>query len=132
LVSLIAKGACKISSDYELVSRDFSLELLGASEANLNVKSSGIINVDVKGASKVNLKGTCETFKVNGVGASEIDANELIAKNANIHVSGATHANVYASESLDAEAYGASDIDCKGHPKSVKKSDNIGSNINVE
>jgi hypothetical protein len=130
--SLVAKGACKISSDYELTATDFSVELLGASEANLNVKVTGLFNLDTKGASKVNLNGSCQTFKVNGVGASEIEATGLISKNADIHVSDASHANVYASESLNAEAYGASDIDCKGHPKTVKKSDNIGSDINVE
>jgi hypothetical protein len=55
-----------------------------------------------------------------------------MAKNADIHVSGATHANIYASESLNAEAYGASDIECAGHPKNVKKTDNIGSEIIVK
>jgi len=132
LKSITAKGACKINSEYELVARDFSLDLLGASEADLNIKSTGIVSVDAKGASKVSLKGNCQTFRVEGIGASEIDADELIAKVANIHVSGASHANVYASESLDAEAYGASNIDCIGHPKNIKKSDNIGSSINVE
>lgn len=130
--SIVAKGACKIESDYPLVAPDFSLELLGASEADLEVKVAGLFNLDIKGASKVDLKGTCTTFKVNGVGASEIDATDLIAKNADIHVSGATHANVYATESLNAEAFGASDIDCQGHPKNVKKTDNVSSSISVE
>jgi phage shock protein PspC (stress-responsive transcriptional regulator) len=130
--SLVAKGACKISSDYELTANDFSVELLGASEANLNVKVTGLINLETKGASKVNLKGSCLTFKANGFGACEIEANELIAKNADIYVSGASHANVYASEILNAKAYGASDIDCKGHPKNITKLTHTGSEINVE
>ena len=130
--SMVAKGACKICSDYELVTPDFNVELLGASEANLKIKVAGLFNLDTKGASKVNLKGSCETLKVNGVGASEIEASDFIAQNANIQVSGATHANVFASEILNAEALGASDIDCKGHPKSVKKSEHISSSINVE
>jgi len=33
---------------------------------------------------------------------------------------------------LNAEAYGASGIDCQGHPKNVKKTDNIASSINIE
>ncbi len=130
--SIIAKGACKIESDYQLVAPEFKLELLGASEANLDLNVSGLVNLEAKGASKVDLKGTCLTFKVDGVGASEVEATELIAKNADIRLSGATHANVFASESLNAEAFGASDIDCKGHPKSVKKSDHVSSSINVE
>lgn len=130
--SLVAKGACKINADTQLVTPDFSLELLGASEADLDVKVAGLFKLETKGASKVDLKGSCETFSVNGLGASEIDADELISKNVNVNVSGATHANVYATESLNAEAYGASDIDCQGHPKIVKKTDNISSSINVE
>ena len=130
--SIVAKGACKIESDSPLIVRDFSLELLGASEADLDMKVSGQINLDLKGASKVEIKGSCNTFKLIGVGASSIEAEDLIAKDAFVHVSGATHAQVFASGSLNAEAYGASQIDCKGNPKNVKKSDNIGSSIHVE
>jgi len=130
--SLVAKGACKIESDSPLLARNFSLELFGASEANLDVKVTGEVNLDLKGASKVDIKGSCNTIKFLGVGASSIDAENLIAKDAVIHLSGATHAQVYASESLNAEAFGASEIDCKGHPKNVKKTDNIGSSINIE
>ena len=130
--NIVAKGACKIESDSPLIARDFSLELLGASEADLDMKVTGQINLDLKGASKVEMKGSCNTFKLIGVGASSIEAADLITKDAVVHVSGATHAQVYASGSLNAEAYGASEIDCKGNPKNVKKSDNIGSSINVE
>ena len=130
--SLVAKGACRIESDSPLVARDFSLELLGASEADLDMRVTGQINLDLKGASKVEMKGSCKIFKLIGVGATNIEAENLIAADAVIHVSGASHAQVYASESLSAEAYGASVIDCKGHPKNVKKSDNIGSSINIE
>ena len=130
--NITAKGACKISSDYQYAISDLKIELLGASEADLEVKVAGMLDLDTKGASKIELKGTCNKLRINGVGASEIEATDLIAKDADIHVSGATHANVYASENLNAEAYGASDIDCKGHPKKVKKTDHVSSSINVE
>ena len=130
--NITAKGACKISSDYQYAISDLKIELLGASEADLEVKVAGMLDLDTKGASKIELKGTCNKLRINGVGASEIEATDLIAKDADIHVSGATHANIYASENLNAEAYGASDIDCKGHPKKVKKTDHVSSSINVE
>jgi len=130
--SITAKGACKINVDNQLVMPDFSIDLLGASEANLDLKVSGSINLDTKGASKVEMKGTCNTLKIKGYGASEINTNELIAKNVEVYLFGATHARIYASESLNALAHGASSIDCIGHPKTIKKSDNIGSSINIE
>lgn len=132
LQKLVAKGACKINTDKQMVMSEFNLELLGACEAVLDMKVDGQINIDTKGASKVDLKGSCNTFKLNGVGASRIDANELIAKNVDVRVSGATNAQVYSSESLNAEALGASEIDCKGHPKTVMKSAILSSRINIE
>ena len=129
--SLVAKGACKIESQYQLNSPDFSLELLGASQANLDVSVS-TFKLDVKGASKVDLRGTCNTFKATGMGASEINANELKAKQAEIYVAGATHARVFATESVNAEAYGASEIECNGNPKTVKKSDGGASSIKIQ
>ena len=130
--SLTAKGACKITSENQLVTPEFSIELLGASNAELDLKTTGQVTLDTKGASKVDLKGSCKTLKLTGEGASDIEAEDLIAKNVFIHLSGATHADIFASESLNAEAYGASHINCKGHPKNIKKSDNIGSSIDVE
>jgi phage shock protein PspC (stress-responsive transcriptional regulator) len=130
--SIVAKGACKINADNQLTIPEFSLELLGACEADLDMKVAGQINLDTKGASKVVLKGICNSFKLTGVGASRIEADNLIAKNVDINVSGATHSRVYATESINAQAFGASDIDCKGHPKNIKKTDNIASRINIE
>ncbi len=130
--NITAKGACKISTENQLIYPELSLVLLGASEADLDVNILGLMNLEAKGASHVELKGIANTLKINGVGASEIEAESLIAKSAEIHVTGATHANVYASESINAEAHGASEIECKGHPKSIKKSDSGGSSINIE
>jgi len=60
--SLVAKGACKIESENQLVNQDFTLDLLGASEADLDLKVAGQVYLDAKGASKVNLRGTCNKF----------------------------------------------------------------------
>ena len=130
--SITAKGACKINTENQLAAPEFSIELLGASNADLDLKIAGQVTLDTKGASKIELKGSCKTFKLTGEGASDIEAENLIAKDAFINLSGATHAQIYASENLNAEAYGASHIDCQGHPKNIKKSDNIGSSIDVE
>jgi len=98
----------------------------------LDVNIAKLLDIEAQGASKIDLRGTCETLKINGFGASDIKASELKAKNADIHLSGASHADVFASESLNAEAFGASNINCKGQPKQIKKSTHIGSEINVE
>ena len=130
--SLIAKGASKIRTESQLVAPEFSVELLGASSANMDLKVAGKFDLEVKGASKIELTGSCDTFEVEGYGASEIIAENLIAKNVDVDVSGANHTKVYASESIVAKATGASEIECKGNPKSVKQSEHIGSTIRIE
>ncbi len=130
--SIEAKGACKITTESPLVVSDLKIEMLGASEANMNVKVNGLLNVNVKGASKTELSGTCQTFKIRALGASEIKAENLIAKNADVHVSGASDVELYASENLTAEANGASEINCHGNPKIVKKSAHVGSTIRIK
>lgn len=130
--SLIAKGASKIRTESQFVAPEFSIVLLGASKADMDLKVAGKFDLEVKGASKIELTGTCDTFDVEGYGASEINAENVIAKNVIVDVSGANHTKVYASESIVAKATGASEIECKGNPKSVKQSEHIGSTIRIE
>ncbi|MDD3320445.1 MAG: DUF2807 domain-containing protein [Paludibacter sp.] len=131
LDKIVAKGACQIKNHSKFTAKDLCLELAGASQANMDLDIENKIEVDITGASKLELTGTCNTFNAKSVGASDIRADRLQAKNAIIYTAGASHVRIYASESLDAEAYGASEIDCKGKPKIVKKTDFIGSTIRI-
>jgi phage shock protein PspC (stress-responsive transcriptional regulator) len=132
LTGLVASGATKIETKNQLVAPEFTVELNGASKADMDLNVLGKFVVQIKGASKMDLKGTCETFKVKGSGASKINAKNLIAKNVDIDVSGASHARVYASENIKIDASGASEIVYFGSPKKVKKSNHIGSTIRME
>lgn len=132
LIGLEASGATKIETINQLVAPEFTVELTGASKADMDLNVLGDFNVQIKGASKMDLKGTCESFKVKGSGASKINAKDLIAKNVDINVSGANHSNVYASDNITIDASGASEIVYSGNPKNVKQSNHIGSNIRKE
>ncbi|MFA5045475.1 MAG: DUF2807 domain-containing protein [Paludibacter sp.] len=130
--NLVAKGACSIKTDSQFVVPELTLELLGASQADLDVIVAGTFDIDVKGASTAKLSGRSDKVKINVLGASTIEANDLISMDADVYAAGASHVRVYASKSIDAKAYGASEVDCKGSPKSVKQDDNFGSTINIE
>lgn len=132
LRSIVAKGACQINTESELITPELKLELTGACQADMDVKVTGLCDLNLTGASQANLNGSCETLKAHGTGACQIEAEELTSKNADVKVTGASHADVFASEHLDANATGASEIDCKGSPKTVNKFTHIGSEINVE
>jgi phage shock protein PspC (stress-responsive transcriptional regulator) len=129
---LVAKGACKITTDSQLVLPELSIHLFGASKVDMDVKTSGLFNVELKGASEATLMGSCNNLKLNAVGASEIDATDLISKQVDVYVAGASNANVYSTESIDAQAYGASEVNCQGSPKIIKKNTHTGSTISVE
>lgn len=119
--NLLAKGACEINSASQLSYSNLSIQLLGASQVDMDVNIAQVFDVDIKGASEATLLGSTQTFRLKAVGASEIRASKLIAKYVTAYAAGASNANVQASESLDAQAYGASDIKFKGSPKTVKK-----------
>jgi phage shock protein PspC (stress-responsive transcriptional regulator) len=130
--SIVAKGACQINTESELITSNLKLELTGASQADIDVKVAGLIDIDLTGASQANMSGSANSIKSEGTGACQLDAEDLVTKIADVRVTGASHANVYATEKLDASATGASEIDCKGSPKNVNKFTHVGSEINVE
>jgi phage shock protein PspC (stress-responsive transcriptional regulator) len=130
--SIKASGACKITTESSLVTPEFEMKLTGACQADMDVQVSGLCQLDLMGASQANLSGTCNELKAEGTGACQLRAHDLIAKKADVRVTGASQADVYASETLDATATGASQIDCKGSPKNVTKNTHIGSEIKVE
>jgi len=130
--SIVAKGACQINTESELITSNLKLELTGASQADMDVKVTGLIDIDLTGASQANMSGSANSIKSQGTGACQLNAEDLVTKIADVKVTGASHANVYATEKLDASAMGASEVDCKGSPKNVNKSTHVGSEINVE
>ena len=132
LKSIVAKGACEIRTSSIFTAQDLNIQLYGASNLDIDLDITGVLNVELAGASEADLSGNCQTFKLRAIGASEIRAKDLKSKNVEVYAAGASSATVFASESFDAQAYGASDIDCKGNPKTIKQKDGGASSILIE
>jgi len=130
--SLVASGACFIKTQSPMIVPELSLRLQGASRAEIDVKVVGMIDLDLSGASKANLKGSAKNFKMEASGACKVEAEDLLTESASVRVSGASQADVFATLSIDADASGASHVNCKGNPKTVRKSDSGGSSIDIE
>lgn len=128
---ICAQGACKVRTESPIALHDLKMELLGASSAEMNLNILNELTMEVAGASKLELKGSCNSFKAKSLGASKIEAEEFISKTTEIYSAGASKASVYASESIDAQAFGASKIECSGNPKVINKNDNLGSTIRI-
>lgn len=107
LENLNVSGACKLTAS-------------GFSEAQMNL--------EVNGASKIELKdGNADMFKLNVSGASKIMAYEFAVKNAQIELSGASKAYVQVANKLSVEASGASKVRYRGNPTLQKSSSGVSS-----
>lgn len=106
-------GAAKIVLYDELISENSKIELSGASDffGEVNVNNMELRTV---GASEINLFGNINNFKASLSGASELKDYDLITKNADINISGASDAWLSITESLKIEASGASVLKYKG------------------
>lgn len=104
------------------------------------IEASGVVRVSVadlknselavntSGASKIKLAGETGVLIVDVSGASNVEAGELSAANANIDASGASQVNVNVSGELVADASGASRISYTGNAK-VSKSTSGASSV---
>jgi phage shock protein PspC (stress-responsive transcriptional regulator) len=127
--SILAKGACSVKTISQYKAPMFSLQLIGASQGNMNMKVDGLLDVIVKGASQVFFKGSSQTLKFKAVGASKIDAFDLEAQFVNVAAVGVSRVKVFAVKSLNADAVGASEVECKGSPEMREIHTQIGSTV---
>ena len=108
-------GASSITGENEISSSEnIDINLSGARDGILDINAPKV-NVEVTGASSVNLRGHTKDLDANASGASKIRGYELLSENANVDVSGASHAELYASVRLDGEASGASHVSYLGN-----------------
>ena len=120
--AVTANGACDLKSVSTLTASNISINLRGATKADLNVDVTDVVKLDLTGATKVKMNGVTQTLRIDATGAGDIIADNLKARHIDISLTGATNAQVYAAESITVRAKGASDIKCFGNPQKVEKS----------
>ena len=114
-ISRKTKVFVKISMP-ELVSLDIS----GASEANISNLKTDTLLLKANGASKIKVDGVANDLKLDVNGASSIDAENLKVENAGVEANGASSAIVSAINDLKAEVSGASTVYYTGEPKNFE------------
>ena len=132
LESITAKGMAKITGKSTVESDNLYMLLQGAAKADLKVNIKQQFEIKLEGASSIELAGVCETLKLNAFGASEIDAEKLKAKHADVYMTGTSSAELYAFESLNADAKGVAKIVCYGNPMNINKTERFGTNIEIK
>lgn len=97
------------------------VDVSGIAKVTANNIKTESFNLEITGASKVELNGEANNLIINASGASKIDAENLKVESANVDVSGASNITVNATEEVRADASGASKINYVGEPKNVIK-----------
>ncbi len=138
LNEVTAKSASEIKSKNVIQTDDFTLNLSGASNANLQIKGNSFIgkcigasnckadldvthvNILSSAASDVILSGKTETFEFRASGASDVKASRLVSDHVEAVLAGASDASVLARQSLKAKLSGASDLSFYDNGKTKK------------
>nr|WP_294862232.1 head GIN domain-containing protein [uncultured Fluviicola sp.] len=107
LEQLHLSGATSLMTMHQFGLGTLSLEMDGASNANLNLKATKL-KAEFSGASNVVIEGSCENADLDISGAAQVNMMDLSIKNAKVTNSGAGHAELSISESLKADGSGAS------------------------
>jgi phage shock protein PspC (stress-responsive transcriptional regulator) len=105
----------------------FELDLAGASTVDLDMDVKDL-DIDVAGASTLKIKGKGDKLKLQVAGASKIDAFDFLANEVDVDAVGASKVNISAEKYLKADATGASNIIYKGNPE-VNSSTNFASSV---
>ncbi len=97
------------------------IDASGVAKVNLSSIKTDELRIHTSGASKIKVNGEAAKLFVKVSGASNIEAADLKAVDADIDASGASSVSVFATGELLTDASGASKIRYSGSPKSVEK-----------
>lgn len=115
LNSIDVSGASKLIADGPYTANTpIELTASGASGITMNLNVSRL-DVDISGASQIDLQGKATDVVASASGSSEIRALELVSETADIDVSGASDAEITANSKMKIEASGASSVSYKGN-----------------
>ena len=107
LANFDISGASK--GELNLNAHKMNLDASGASKLTFNGEYR-TFKMDVSGASSLNLNGKADVLDAELSGACKLSADEFVANDVKLELSGACKAWVYAANSIDIDASGASSL----------------------
>lgn len=113
-------GAGNITTESELVTDRFDLEISGAGNVKMDLKVEDL-QVDMSGAGNIELRGSTRTQDVQMSGAGNYNGFELRSERARVDMSGVGNVRVFVTKELNASASGVGAVRYKGNPESIIK-----------
>ena len=108
--------------------KNMEVEVSGASKVNMEIVAQKV-SMNLSGASSLTLIGKSDILNVEVSGASSFKGKDFPAREVSIEASGASNAAVVANAGLSAEASGASSIRYAGEVKNVHSSTSGASSV---
>lgn len=114
LDAIRASGATNIKIDGGLKADNLKLQLSGASDLQGQLNVSQQLEVDLSGASDINITGSADNITIEANGASDVKAYEFRANTCSVDASGASGVQITVDKELSAKLSGASHVHYKG------------------
>lgn len=131
LTEIVASGACKVNSFGRITAENLKIELSGVSQADLDVRVAQDLNVYLTGVSKAELDGHAYKLYADVSGASKLDADDLMVRNAKVFGVSASQVKANVSDSLIVDMSGASHFKAAKKPAYIKQYKSGGSSISI-
>lgn len=113
-LDLRLSGASSIALD-QVTSGAIDLEASGASRVTGRLRAADV-RFEASGASRIELEGSGEEAELEASGASRLRLDDFTLRAATVRLSGASNAGVNVSRTLSAELSGASTLEYSGDP----------------
>ena len=116
-------GYAKISGSGNIIgetpftnSDDFATGISGSGDITLEVQADEV-TASISGSGDIELSGSADELSIGVSGAGDIDAEELVAQDVEVRVSGSGDCRVHAASELDVRVSGSGDVMYKGNPR---------------
>jgi len=124
-----SSGAVEVSSTGKIITNNLNINVSGASKVNLDVNAANVVSHG-SGVSELNLTGQAASHSVEFSGVGKINAYDFVVGEYTINTSGASHCKINVLKTLNVHSSGASEILYKGSPSTVNNDKSGASKIN--
>lgn len=131
LKELTAHGASEINSYGRITSDRMHIELSGVSKADLDVAVSQDLVIEMNGATDADVEGHAYKLSCDVSGASKLDTESLMVRNAQINGSGVSEIKADVKDSLEVEVSGASHFKTNNRPVYLQQKVMGGSSVTI-
>jgi hypothetical protein len=111
---IMASGACDFNIMGSIKTENLVVDFSGASDLKGKIEVDNTLDVQLSGASDVELSGTASKLKAELSGACDFKGYDLVTDYCDISASGASGVKITVNKELSARVSGASDINYKG------------------